>query len=180
MENAVSKKIAFSFRVRIRGKSGPSGGKTLSGDIPEFSLEEFRKTPNADVFVRKAYFAAVRTIMREIDQGTSGTVPDDLQSIESVVARSLKFTKDEIREWVQSRDWTRVKDNKDVPALVKRMEELLPELAARRNIFDEEASRQVADKVIAAVCDEQDPVAEFLFTTLTTVRDNPSKGDLGF
>lgn len=62
--------INISFRVKDKG--GPSGGKTVSADVPAFDWESFKKTPNAEEFVKKAYFASVKRIIREIDEHKNG------------------------------------------------------------------------------------------------------------
>lgn len=101
MEN----RMAMKFRVRDKG--GPSGGKTLSGEYPDFDFALFMKTPNVDAFIRKHYLATVKKIIREIDEGKNGTQAGDLNSFETIVARSLSFTKEEISDWMRTRDWQR-------------------------------------------------------------------------
>lgn len=176
----MSARIVVSFRVRERDKAGPSGGKTLSRDAPVFILANFLRTPNAEEFIRKSYFASVKKIIREIKDKKNGTVPSDLDSTEAVIARSLSFTKDEVRDWVKSRDWSRAKGIKNIETLAAQMEKYLPDLALRKNHFDAETSAKIADKVIAAIADEQDAVADFLFTTLTTERKYPDTDLLMF
>lgn len=171
----MSNRINVTFRIRDKG--GPSGGKTVSHDVPDFDLEGFMRTPNAEEFVKKAYFAVIKKIIREIEEKKNGSVTADLASTEAVIARSLSFTKEEISEWIKTRDWTRADQVKDTSKLLPVIKERLPDLAARKNPFSAEVSAKLADKVIAAVADAQDAIADFLFTALTTPR-NPEEDDL--
>ncbi len=157
-----------SFRVKDKG--GPSGGKSLSQEAPAFDWESFKHTPNAEEFVRKAYFAAVKKIIREIEDQKNGSVPSNLESTETVIARALSFTRAEIKEWIKTRDWSKASQVPDINKFLPEIEKYLPELASRRNRFSLEVSAKIADKIIAAVADSPDPIAEFLFTTLTTQR----------
>ena len=169
MEN----RTTMTFRVRAKG--GPSGGKTLSGDYPVFDFDSFMTTPNVREFVRKHYLATIKKLIREVDLRKNGTQASDLCSFETIVARSLSFTKDEIAEWVRTRDWQRATEVKDMAGLLPDLEKHLPALAInRRHPFPEEKAAELANKVIAAVADNPDPVADFLFTTLTARRDDAS------
>lgn len=171
-------RITVTFRVRDKG--GPSGGKTLSHDMPAFALDDFLRAPNAEEFIKKAYFAAAKKIVRDIEERKNGTVASDLDSHEAVIARSLSFTKDDIKDWVKTRDWSRAQGVKNINDLVEQIEKLLPDLANRRNHFTPEVAAKLADKVVAAVADYEDPVADFLFTTLTTMRPSPTDDLLQF
>ena len=171
-------RITVTFRVRDKG--GPSGGKTLSHGMPAFALDDFLRAPNAEEFIKKAYFAAAKKLVRDIEERKNGTVASDLDSHEAVIARSLSFTKDDIKDWVRTRDWSRAQGVKNIEGLIPQIEKLLPDLANRRNHFTPEVAAKLADKVVAAVADYEDPVAEFLFTTLTTVRSSPTDELLPF
>ena len=160
--------ITISFRVKDKG--GPSSGKTVSADVPTFDWESFKNTPNAEEFVKKTYFAAVKKIVREIGEHKNGSVKSDLDSAETVIARALSFTQDEIKEWLKTRDWSKAIQIQDIAKVLPEIEKHLPKLASRRNHFTAEVSAKIADKIIAAVTDDPDPIAEFLFTTLTTPR----------
>ena len=169
-------KTTISFRIRDKG--GPSGGKTVSGEVPKFNLEDFLKTPNVEEFIKKSYYASVKKIIREIDEKKNGSVTADLSTTEAIVARSLSFTKEEIRDWLKARDWSRATNVKDIDKVKRVIERALPELASRRHQFTPEEAMKLADKVIAAIADTPDPVADFLFTTLTTVRASDSDFNL--
>lgn len=159
-----------TMTFRVRNKGGPSGGKTLSSEFPGFDLIRFMKTPNAQAFIEKHYLATVKKILREIDESKNGSVAADLTSFESIVARSLSFTQEEVSEWMNSRDWTRATQVKDMKALLPHLEKILPTLTSRTHPFSEDKAKELADKVIAAVADNPDPIADFLFTTLTSPR----------
>lgn len=161
-----------SMTFQVRNKGGQSAGKTISGDYPDFDFSLFMKTPNVEKFIRKHYLATVKKIIREIEEGKNGTQADDLASFEAIVARSISFTKDEIEEWVRTRDWQRATQVKDMVKLQPVLEKDLPKLSSRRHPFSEDDAKNIADKVIAAVADDPDPVADFLFTILTTRSDD--------
>jgi hypothetical protein len=181
-ENGIkmSNQIEICFRVRARVKGGPCGGKILSHMAPEFELDSFMKTPNAAEFVRKAYLSAVKKIIRDIAEDKNGTAAKDLSSTEAVVARSLAFTKDDISDWLTTRDWTRVREVKNMTKLMSTLMDALPSLATRRNPFEEKIAKRLADVVIAAVADQSDPVADFLFTVLTQPYESEESDFLGF
>jgi len=162
--------ISVSFLVRDKG--GASAGSTISVDAPEFNWEDFKNTPNAEEFAKKAYFAAVKKIAREINERKNGTTKSDLSSVEAVIARSLSFTQDEIRKWFETRDWTKANQVRDIATVLPKIEKSLLILASRQNPFSAEASEKIAYKIIASVADDQDPIADFLFTILTTSRSD--------
>ena len=169
-------RINISFRIRDKG--GPSGGKIVSGEVPTFDLRGFLKTPNAEEFIKKFYYASVKKIIREIDETKNGSVIADLSTTEAIVARSLSFTKNEIKEWLKTRDWKRANTVKDMEKVLQVIERALPDLASRTHCFTPEEAERLAEKVIAAVADMPDPIADFLFTTLTTVRASDSDFNL--
>lgn len=164
----MTNKATISFRVKDKG--GPSAGHTLSMSAPTFDWEGFKRTPNAEAFVKKAYFAAVKKIMREVEESKNGTLESDLDSFEAIIARALSFTKDDIRDWIKTRDWSKANQVPDISKVLPEIEKHLPDLATRQNPFSAEVSAKIADKIIAPVADNPDPVADFLFTMLTTQR----------
>ena len=173
----MSDRIEISFVVRKKG--GVSGGKTLSGKIPAFDWESFKNTPNADVFVKKAYIAACRKIIREIDEKKKYQSSEaDLSSTEAVIAKSISFTKSEIKDWLESRDWSKASDVQDIEKLLPAIRKRFPTLASRVNPFSQKDAEKLADKVVAAVSDKADAVADFLFTVLTTNKNSIKPEDL--
>lgn len=164
----MNERIDVTFRVRDKG--GALGGTTVSGTVPKFELDQFMKTANAMVFVEKQYYAATKKIMREIEEQKNGTVPSDLDSFEAVIARSLTFTREEIKDWIATRDWTKAQVVIDKADLLERYKMKLPSLSSRSNPFSQKLSEQIANQMIAPVADKLDAVADFLFTVLTVPR----------
>ena len=169
-------RIQVSFVVKNKG--GLSGGKRLVGDAPAFNWEQFKNAPNAEEFVKKAYLSYVKKIIREIDERKNGTSVSDLASVESVIARSLSFTADEITAWIHARDWNKASQVKDIDKLMPFIKKKLPKLASRHNPFSKDDSDKLADKVIAAVADKPDPVADFLFSVLTLAKESEELLDI--
>lgn len=163
-------KAMETVTYRVRDKGGKLGGHEISFDVPVFDMDEFIKTPNADEFIKKAYLAAAKKIAREVEEDKSGSVPADLSSYEMIVARSLKYTKADIENWLNNKDWSRISGLKDPVAIRKKMELWLPTLSSRVNFRGEKPSRNVAEKVIAALADKPDPIADYLFVMLTVNR----------
>jgi hypothetical protein len=163
----MTNRTTVSFTVK--DKKGKSAGKVLAADVPEFDWESFKNTPNANEFVKRAYYAEVKKIIREIRETRNGTVETDLESFEAIITRSLSFTKQDIRDWMSTRDWNKAAEAKDIRKVVDYITPLLPEVALRKNPFPNEDALKLADKVISAVCDSPiDPVADFINTILTT------------
>lgn len=164
-------RVDFSFRIKDKG--GVSGGKNISASVPDFDWERFKNTPNAETFVKKAYFAALKKIMREVEERKNGSLKSDLDSIEAVITRTLAFTQEDIRNWIETRDWSKVLQVQDNAELMDLIKKQLPKLASRQNPFSANDSEKLAYKVISAVADvPQDPIADFLNTTLTTRRED--------
>ena len=154
-------------RFTVRKKCGSLGGQTLEGQVAEFNWELFKNTPNAAEFVRKAYFAAAQKLIRDIHENKNQTEEHHLQSIESLIARSLKFTKEEIEEWCESRDWARAKFSVEPEKGVRLLKEHLPGLSSSDYSFPEKLRTRAAE-IVAEVADSKaDPVADFLFVKLS-------------
>lgn len=166
-----------SFRVRERERGGPTGGRTLTHEVPDFEFDSFMRAPNAREFVKKTYFATVKKIIREVEEKKNGSVTSDLFSYESIIARSLAYTQEEISEWIGTRDWKKAKEVTDMDALLPKLREQLPALASRKHTFNQKTAERIADIVIAPVADNPDPIADFMFTVLTQPR---TPDDLNF
>jgi hypothetical protein len=105
----------------------------------------------------------------------NGTLEHHLQSMESTIARSIKFTKKEITDWCNSRDWknANLKDRDDA---VRLLSDTLPAFALDENTIRNMAARQRVAEIIADVCDfEMDPVGEYLWARLM---QEPAEDDL--
>jgi hypothetical protein len=176
-ESDMSNQTVVTFRIRDKG--GPSAGKTISQLVPKFELADFIKTPNAEEFVKKAYYASVKKIMREVEEKKNGSTVSNLQSTEAIVARSLTFSKEEISDWVKSRDWSRAVQVKNIEKIKAAMIKNLPQIAMRKNPFSPEIAERIADVVVAAVADSPDPVADYLFSVLTLPQSPANNDSLG-
>ena len=161
-------------KYRVKDKGGVLGGKEVVSEIPSFNIEQFMSTPNAGEFVKKAYYAATKKISREIAEKKNGTVPADLSSFEMIIARTLNFTKGEIKEWLDTRDWSRIANFKNPTGTRAALEAWLPTLASRVNTQHAQFSDKVAEKLIAALASKPDSIAEYLFVLLTVSRESPT------
>lgn len=145
-------------------KNGQLSGKILEQNVPDFNWDTFKKCPGAEEWVKKTYFQAIKRIMFDICAEKNGTTFVDLQSMESVITRSLKYSKDDIDEWLECRNWLNVTFN--TPRGKEKFSELILGLSQGLVPYGESMKRQLAEKV-AALADINDPVADFLFSRLT-------------
>lgn len=156
-----------TIRFTVRKKGGPSAGKTLEQSVAEFNWEKFKNTPNAEAFVKKAYFAAAQKLTRELHESKSQTEEHHLQTMESLIARSLKFTKTEIQDWCESREWGRVTFKADAEKAIGILKENLPKPSSSEFCFPINL-RERAAEIIAEVADAKlDPIADYLFVKLS-------------
>lgn len=166
-----------TIRFTVRKKGGKLSGQTLEHQVAEFDWQTFKNTPNAEVFVKKAYYAAAQKLVREIHEGNMQTGGHHLQSMESLIARSLKFTRDEIAEWCDSRDWGCAKFKVEPEKGIAVLKELLPGLSSSEFRFPKEIRSRAAE-IVAEVADiKADPVANYLFVKLTQDQKEDSLAD---
>lgn len=165
----MSKKINYKFTVKNKG--GESAGKVLKSEVPDFDWEEFKNLPLARVFAKKAYFEEVKKIMREVEEGLKNqTMECDLQSMESIIARSLKFTKEEISEWLDKRNWDKFPKLKN-PEQLESLKKRLLTLSRGPVHFEEESRKKYADYVAEVADKPTDDVADYLFSRLSLKSD---------
>lgn len=158
-----------SIRFTVRNKGGKLGGQTLQHDVAEFNWQTFKNTSNAEAFVKKAYVAAAQKLVRDIHEEKNQTEVHHLQSMESLIARSLKFNKNEIEEWCESREWTRAKfaAGVDPTKAIATLKTNLPALSNSDFGFPEHLRIRAAE-IVAEIADtNSDPVADFLFVKLS-------------
>lgn len=161
----MSKKMIYKFTVKNKG--GESAGKVLVNEVPDFDWEEFKKLPLAIVFAKKAYFEKVKKIMREIEEDQKNqTMECDLQSMESIIARSLEFTKEEISEWFDKRNWDKFPKLKN-PELLESWKKRLLALSRGPVFLEEESRKKYADYVAEVADKPTDDVADYLFSRLS-------------
>lgn len=163
----MSNKINYKFTVKNKG--GKSAGKILENEVPDFDWEEFKKLPLAKIFAENAYFEEVKKIMREIEEGLKNqTMECDLQSMESIIVRSIKCTQEDISEWFTKRKWADFPKYKNTE-LGERFKKRLLSLSRGPVLFDEEQRKNYAH-IVAKVADKPtDVVAEYLFSRLSLV-----------
>lgn len=155
------------IRFTVRNKGGALGGQTIEHSVPEFDWTAFKNEPNAEAFVKKAYIAVAQKLVRELHEKKNGTEQRHLQSMESLIARSLKFTRDEIEDWCESRDWSRARFEHDVEKGILLLKKHLPGLSSSEFAFPEKL-RERAAEIVAEVADaKSDPVADYLFVKLS-------------
>lgn len=164
----MSKKIIYKYTVKNKG--GKSAGKVLENEVPDFDWEEFKKLPLADQFAKKAYLEALQKIMLDIEEEKNQTMKCDLQSIESVIARSLKFTKAGIGEWFDKRNWDGFPKLENTKVRERFKAQLLS--LSQGGIPIPEESRKKWANIVAKVADKPtDDVADYLFSRLSLKSD---------
>ena len=162
----MSKKTMVKFVV----KGGKLKGQTLGREVPDFDLKEFMSVPNAEIFVRKAYFSYVKQLMRESEEISNGTRNEHLQSLESIIARSTVITKSDMDDWLNSRPWERAEFKNPEQAIVQ-IKKLCHELRMGHDSelarHPEELREHLAVKLAGIADAPQDPIADFIFSKLT-------------
>lgn len=162
---AMRKTVIVKFRVKNKG--GRLAGQTLEREVPEFNWDEFKNLPNAKEFVEKSYLQSVRRIVREIEERSFLSTDSDLVSMESVITRSLSYTKEEISDWIGSRQWELVEFKTRKERAIEILQDKLTALSQGPVLFDDIQKNRMAE-IIASVADKpSDKVAEYLFSRLT-------------
>lgn len=167
----MSKKTKVKFVV----KGGKLKGQTLEREVPDFNLKKFMSVPNADIFVRKAYFSYVKRLMREAKESINGTQDQHLQSLESIITRSMVITQNDMDEWLDSRDWGKAEFTNPeiaIPQVKKLCHALRMGYDYELAKYPEELRNRLADKLAGIADAPQDSIADFIFSKLTQeVRD---------
>lgn len=167
------KKTVIRFTVRKRGSGSSVAGKTLEREVPAFDWEDFKRCPNAAEFAQKTYIQALRKLVREEALQDASYPADSLYSMESVITNSLSYTKDEVIEWIESRDWEAA--NLKVPA--EQAVKLLKNKLTRVTSINETEKDRLAE-IIASVADNPDAIADYLFSKLTILSHKIEASDL--
>ena len=163
--------MAFtSIRFTVRNRGGEFGGQSFEHNVPAFNWSQFKNAPNAEAFVKKAYFAAAQKLVRDLIEEKNSTDPRHLESIEALIARSLKFTRPEIQDWCESRNWALARFTSDPEAAIKTLKAHLPNLSSDEFAFPPHLRSRAAE-IVAEVADfNSDPVADYLFVKLAQER----------
>lgn len=167
-----------SIRFTVRKRGGRLGGQTIEQAVAAFDWAAFKNTANAEAFAKKAYYAAAQKLARELAEGKNQTEAHHLQTMESLIARSLKFTKEEINEWCEIRDWDRAKFTTEREKGIRFLKENLPSLSSSEFAFPERLRKRAAE-IVAEVADSSaDPIADYLFVKLSQEQQKSSILDL--
>ena len=159
-----------TIRFRIRNRGGNFGGQIFEHKIPEFDWNLFKNTPNAEAFVKKAYVATAQKLVRDLIEEKDGTDERHLESMEALIARSLKFTRQEILEWCENRDWTRARFTVDPKEAIATLKANLPNMSSDEFGFPLNLRSRAAE-IVAEVADlKSDPLADYLFVKLAQER----------
>lgn len=159
-------KTLVRFRVRDRG--GLSANTTLESEAPAFDWDTFKKLFNTEEFVRRAYFSNVKKLIREIaENNKGGTQAHHLSSMESILARSLKFTKKEVGEWIDSRDWSQQTFKIPHDEAIQILKKALAKLTSPNTPSFNDKECEKLQLIISSVADvPSDAVADYLFSRL--------------
>ncbi len=132
-----------------------------------------KNTPNAELFVRRAYNSHVQKIVRDILLAKNGTSDDHLQSIEAVIGRSINFTKKEIEEWCKSRKWgdANFQSNEDREKIIENCTKKLPEFAVNEYSINKELWPRIAEIITELSNRKKDDITEYLWIKLTQKRE---------
>lgn len=162
----MSNKTMMKFVV----KGGKLKGQTLAREVPDFNFKEFMNVPNAEIFMCKAYFSYVKQLMRENAENINGTRDEHLQSLESIITRSMVITKSDMDEWLNSRPWKNA-EFRNLEQATLQVKELCHELRIGHDYelarHPEELRMRLADKLAGIADTPQDPIADFIFSKLT-------------
>lgn len=161
----------MKFTVRKRQSGSSVAGKTLEREVPAFDWEGFKRCPNAAEFAQKAYFQAVRDLVREEERQQYPS--DSLHSMESVLTNSLSYTKKEIVEWIDSRDWDAAK----LKIPVDQATDILKKKLTKVSVVSAAEKDRLAE-IIASVADTPDPIADYLYSRLTIMSRKIEASDL--
>lgn len=117
-------------------------------------------------------------MVRELEEGKNQTEAHHLQTIESLIARSLNFTKEDIQEWCNNRNWESAAFRGDREKGIQMLKDKLPLLAGSDFAFPEEFRKRAAEIVAEVAGSSVDPVADYLFVKLSQEQKQTSKLDL--
>jgi hypothetical protein len=155
------------IRFTIRRRGGEFAGHEYTYRVAAFDWELFKNTPNAEAFTKKAYYAAAQKLVRDMVEEKPTTDEHHLVSMENLIARTLKFTKQEIIDWCESREWSLAKFTIDSEKGVKIMKDNLPNLSSAEFAFPQKLRARAAE-IVAEVADkDSDPIANYLFVKLS-------------
>ena len=159
------KTVWLDYFVRDRG--GESAGKNLSREVLDFNWESFQRTPNAAEFVKKAYFAATKKVIRDLAEGNNRIQESDLQSYENLIACSLAVTKADLTAWCEGRDWSRAGFKIPLDQAIPRFKKILFEVWEHPSSHSSGNRKKYAESIAAIADNGHDSIADWLFVRCT-------------
>jgi len=164
------KMIKKTFKFRKSKDNGKLRGTTQEYLVPKFDWDEFKNLPSAGLFVRRAYYSQVHKIVRDILLEKEKISADNIQSMESVITKSLYFTKKDIEDWCKERNWENATFSCDREKGIQNLTKRLPMLAVKDAdyVFFTKEKKERASNIIAEVSDRKtDDISEYLWLKLT-------------
>lgn len=143
--------------------------KIITQQVPKFDWDKFKLLPNAADFVEKFYDQLTTQMMREVAEVKNGTTKEHLNSMESIIARAIMFTTQDIEEWCDEQDWQSVGITQDRVSNIKKH---LSSFGMRSGGANAERSisldkrKKLAERIMQVV-GKGDRLADWLFTRLT-------------
>jgi len=149
------------LRFSVRNEDGKTGRRTMEGEVASFDWSVFKTIPNAEAFVRRAYLTAARKALRDMRDGKNGATSHHLETMETLVARSLKMSPAAV---AARRGRGEAGDTK--PSSLAYLAAQLPKVASSVR-FGYDLKRQAADRLAAASDPASEPEGGYLFIKLT-------------
>ena len=160
--------IEYSYKTRKTPQNPNS--QTITAEVAKFDWKKFKLQPNAAEFVEKMYYQKIKQMMRDAHDGKNNTSFEHCKSMEALIARSLVYSAQEISDWCDQQNWSAAGLD-DTRA--NRIKKYLVNFAARKDGANAENqlpqnTKTILMERILAVVKEHDPLANWLFTRLST------------
>ncbi len=143
--------------------------------VPEFDWEVFKGLPLAREFCRKQYAAVLNELAVEIHLGKNGTSRNHLKSMRSVLARKHIAKDSDKLDWLNNRDWSRLKgQHRDPDAAQRIIRGYAMEMHAHGDARHLSADQRgkMADLVALLADPSDDILADWLFEKFTNDDDD--------
>jgi len=143
--------------------------------VPEFDWEVFKGLPLAREFCRKQYEAALHELAVEIHLRKNGTSRNHLKSMRSVLARKHIAKDSDKLDWLNNRDWSRLKgQHRDPDAAQRTIRGYAMEMRAHGDAGHSSADQRgkMADLVALLAGPSDDILADWLFEKFTNADDD--------
>ena len=146
------------------------GESDLKESVPEFDWEEFKKLPLAREFVRKQFDQALHELVVDIHDAKNGTTRNHLKTMQSVLARKHIATGEDRSNWLDRRDWSRLKGQHQDPIAAERtIRSYAMDMRANRDAshLSLDQRKKMADLVALLADKPEDVMADWLFEKFT-------------